>query len=123
MPSTGTPSSYTIGSMAGAPGTWTLLGPPLKITPVGRRAASSSAVIVCGHDLAVDVGLAHPPGDELGVLRPEVDDQDRLDARWASRHGLSGPSRRRWARCSDLPSVCSAGATMTSAFWNSFSVS
>ncbi len=27
------------------------------------------------------------------------------------------------ARCSDLPSVCSAGATITSAFWNSFTVS
>ena len=29
-----------------------------------------------GDDLAVDVGLADPPGDQLGVLGPEVDDQD-----------------------------------------------
>ena len=43
-----TPVSYTIGSIVGAPGTWTLLGPPLRISPRGRRAASSSAVIVCG---------------------------------------------------------------------------
>jgi hypothetical protein len=28
------------------------------------------------HDLAVDVGLADPPRDELRVLRTEVDDQD-----------------------------------------------
>ena len=25
------------------------------------------------HDLGVDVGLAHPPGDQLGVLGPEID--------------------------------------------------
>jgi hypothetical protein len=25
-----------------------------------------------------------------------------------------------WARCSSFPSVCNAGATITSAFWNSF---
>ena len=28
------------------------------------------------HDLAVDVGLAHPARDELGVLGAEVDDED-----------------------------------------------
>ena len=28
------------------------------------------------HDLAVDPGLAHPPGDELRVLGAEVDDED-----------------------------------------------
>ncbi len=27
-------------------------------------------------DFAVHVRLSHPPGDELGVLRPEVDDED-----------------------------------------------
>ena len=35
-------------SITGAPGTCTLFGPPLKITPAGARAASSAAVIVCG---------------------------------------------------------------------------
>ena len=30
------------------------------------------------HDLGVDAGLAHPSGDELGVLRPEVDHQDQV---------------------------------------------
>ena len=29
-------------------------------------------------DLGVDVRLADPPGDQLRVLRPEVDDQDRM---------------------------------------------
>ena len=28
-------------------------------------------------DLAVDARLADPPGDQLGVLRAEVDDEDR----------------------------------------------
>ena len=47
-------------------------------------------------DLAVDVGFAHPPGDELGVLRAEVDDEDRADLAGAGHRGdgLSGPSRR-----------------------------
>ena len=37
------------------------------------------------HDLGVDLGLAHPPGDQLGVLRPEVDDEDQV----VLRHGPS----------------------------------
>jgi hypothetical protein len=31
-----------------------------------------------GMDLAVDVLLAHAPGDELRVLRPKVEDQDQI---------------------------------------------
>ena len=31
-------------------------------------------------DLAIDLGLAHPPGDELGVLRAEVQDEDPVVA-------------------------------------------
>src|SRR5581483_4074177 len=34
---------------------------------------------VAGDDLGVDVGLPHPAGDQLGVLRAEVDDEDRVD--------------------------------------------
>src|SRR5262249_13433368 len=33
------------------------------------------------HELAEDVLLAHPPGDELSVLRAEVEDQDALSVR------------------------------------------
>ena len=29
-----------------------------------------------GHDLAIDLVLAHPPGDELRHLRAEIDDQN-----------------------------------------------
>ena len=32
------------------------------------------------HDLAIDPLLAHPPGDELGHLRAEIDDQDLVVA-------------------------------------------
>src|SRR5918995_293768 len=32
-----------------------------------------------GHDLGVDVGLAHPPGYQLRVLRPEVDHEARVE--------------------------------------------
>ena len=32
----------------GAPATWTDFGPPLRITPTGRRSAISAAVIVWG---------------------------------------------------------------------------
>ena len=31
---------------------------------------------VAGHDLGVDLRLPHPAGDQLGVLRPVVDDED-----------------------------------------------
>ena len=66
------------------------------------------------HDLAVNVGLTHPAGDELGVLGPEVDDEDGVEVGEGQR-----PIPMPWARWSDLPSVSRAGATMTSAFWNS----
>ena len=68
-------------------------------------------------DLAVDVGFAHAPRDELGVLRAEIDDQDAVVMlglrHWAllSDHGDVGmpPQRRRrggpFGRCSALPKV------------------
>src|SRR5690606_19210534 len=59
-----------------------------------------------GDDLGVDVRLADPPGDELGVLRPEVDDQ-------AGREPLA----RRRGRAHSSPT------TTRSAFCRSFSVS
>ena len=39
-------------------------------------------------DLAVDLGFADPAGDELRVLRPEIENQDFLVA---TRPGNSGP--------------------------------
>ena len=32
--------------------------------------------LLVGHDLAIDLLLAHPPRDQLGDLRAEIDDQD-----------------------------------------------
>ena len=66
-------------------------------------------------DLGEDVGLPHPAGDQPRVLRAEVDDEDLVVDRgqW--------PMPTPWDRWSCLPSVCRDGATMTSAFWNSFS--
>ena len=55
----GTSRSYTPMSTTGAPSTYTDAGPPLKITPAGSAAASSLGGDRVGHDLAVDVGLAH----------------------------------------------------------------
>ena len=49
------------------------------------------------HDLGVDPRLAHAAGDQLGVLRPEVDDEDQVVLRLAggSRHGRSLSACRR----------------------------
>ena len=51
----------------------------------GFLASISATGMVDGHDLAVDPRLADPAGDELGVLRAEVDDQ----------HGVGGGGRGR----------------------------
>ena len=46
------------------------------------------------HDLAVDARLAHPAGDQLGILRPEVDDEHRRRSHARSR-GDNPPGVRR----------------------------
>ena len=73
------PVSYTAGSITGAPSTCTDLGPPLKMTPgrlPGRDLLGRDRV---RHDLAVDVRLAYSTGDQLCVLRAEVDDEDGVE--------------------------------------------
>ena len=65
------------------------------------------------HDLGVHVRFPHAPGDQLRVLRPEVDDENEFV------HLLPMPTP--CERCSSFPSVCNDGATITSAFWNSLS--
>ena len=74
--------------------------------------------------------LAHAPGDQLRVLGSEVDDEDEIVCGIAplGRRSLAPGHDQRpmpmfCARCSDLPSVSSDGAIITSAFWNSFTVS
>ena len=44
--------------------------------PVERRFGRSE-----GDDLAIDAGLAHAAGDELGHLAAEIDDEDRVGGR------------------------------------------
>ncbi len=113
------------GSMVGAGVSLTDLGPPERMMPDGRRATRLGGGGRVRDDLRVDVGLAYPAGDQLGVLGTEVDDEDRTVT------GRTGVGRR-WAqwpmptpceRCRSLPSVWRAGATITSAFWNSLTVS
>jgi len=71
---------------------------------------------VAGDDLAEDAGLAGPAGDQLGVLSPEVDDQDSITI-MPCIHYLPMPTFCDFWRA--LPSLWRDGATMTSAFWNS----
>ena len=47
----------------------------------GAEVADALGRRVEGQDLAVDAALAHPPGDELGYLRAEVEDENPI------RHG------------------------------------
>ena len=61
---------------AGAPSTCTDAGPPLRMMPAGCPIDQLGGGDRVGHDLAVDVRLTDAPGDELGVLRAEVDDED-----------------------------------------------
>ena len=50
--------------------------------------ASISATGIERDDLGVDVALAHAAGDELRVLRAEVDDEDRIGVRYVRVSGL-----------------------------------
>ena len=107
---------------------------------MGRRRPDLRGGDVPGHDLGVDVSLADPTCDQLGVLGPEVENQHHsfgdLSATLTAAPRASAvvaalavvrlasephahPIPTRWLRCSDLPSVWIEGAIMTSAFWNS----
>ena len=65
-------------------------------------------------DFGIDVCFAHASRDQLRVLGTEVDDEDVLG---------QCPMPTPWERCNCFPSVWSEGASMISAFWNSFRVS
>ncbi len=51
------------------------------------EAAHKVVADVVRMDLAIDLGLAHPPRDQLRVLRPEIQDEDALVQRGAIRRG------------------------------------
>ena len=97
MPKVGTPASNSDGSTLGAPSAYTDDGPPermMRERPAGQHLLDRHRV---RDDLAVHARLPHPAGDQLGVLRAEVDDEDR-------------PIQRRGHE-----------RATTSAFWKSFS--
>ena len=77
------------------------------------------------HELGAHAALAHAACDQLRVLRAEVEHQHRAvvesDAHLGLRAQRDIPTP--CSRCSFLPSVCSAGANMISAFWKSWIVS
>ena len=85
--------------------------------PTGAGRATSAAVMSRGTISVKHVGLAHPAGDQLGVLGAEVDDQDPVDG---PASGLThAHADAAGTAAGALPSVWRAGATITSAFWNS----
>jgi hypothetical protein len=47
--------------------------------PFGFRRSMASSAELERHDLAIDAGFAHAPGDQLRDLTAEIDDQDRRD--------------------------------------------
>ena len=76
MPNAGTPASNSAGSTAGRAGRVDrrgAAGQDDRRRPLGQHLGHRHRV---RHDLAVDPGLADPAGDQLRVLRPEVDHQD-----------------------------------------------
>ena len=90
MPITGTPSSSSAGSSAGAPSAYTDAGPPESTIPRGRRATICSTRDVVGEQLAEDPAVAHPAGDQLRVLPAVVEHDHRLGSLGPRRELRSG---------------------------------
>src|SRR5581483_8351446 len=77
----------------------------------GRPARQDEAARLAGHqcldrrierhDLAVDVALAHAPGDQLGVLRAKIQNEDEFARRFGIRcgfkSGIEGHTFATWA--------------------------
>ena len=72
------PRSKIAGSHCGAPSAYTLAGPPERMSALGASSRTRCGRDVVPHDLAVHVLLAHAAGDELGVLRAEVENEHAL---------------------------------------------
>ena len=102
----------------------------------GTPLADPLQVGVVGEQLGEHPALADPPGDQLGVLPAEVKNQDlfmrrlshpRMAGRQSSETATPVATAARplepmptdCSRCSCLPSVWRAGATITSARWKS----
>ena len=76
MPKIGTPASNSPSGALGAPSAYTEDGPPDKMIAFGCLASISLTGMRRWHDLRVDVALTNPAGDQLGILRPEVNHQN-----------------------------------------------
>ena len=53
------------------------------------ESADGGRIGVVRVDFAIDADLPHPAGDQLGVLGPEVEDQDAVEMNVAGGHGVS----------------------------------
>ena len=60
----------------GAEGSYTLAGPPERMNPLGLSLRNLLCRCVVGENFAVNVALAHPPGDQHAVLGPEIQDDN-----------------------------------------------
>ena len=87
MPRMGTPDSSSPAGAGGAPGAYTEDGPPDRMIAEGVLGQHLGGGHRGRDDLGVDLALAHPPGDELRVLRPEVHHEDRAGAGGSPRSG------------------------------------
>ena len=118
MPSTGTPASYSAASIDGAWSTWTDAGPPERMIPFGRRASISSNGIVRGTISEYTCASRTRRAISCAYCAPKSTTSTVSNGGVRPRC-LYRPMPTPWLRWRLLPSVCNAGATMTSAFWNS----
>ena len=77
------------------------------------------------HNFGKHMGFANPTCDQLRILCAKINNENLVEVSGRSlpggtSHGYPIPTC--WDFCSALPSVWSAGATMTSAFWNSLTL-
>ena len=87
----GVPSSNSAGSHVGAPASDTLFGPPDRMMPDRLARANLLGRRVRRPDLRVDRQLAQAPRDELGVLRPEIENDDGLMAHGNQKEAYAQP--------------------------------
>ena len=76
MPKTGTPASNNSCGARGEVSSVTDSGPPEQDHALGLHLAKGLGRLLERHDLRIDPLLPHAPGDELGHLGAEIDDED-----------------------------------------------
>src|SRR5215510_8527755 len=76
MPNTGTPASNRSGSTCGAPGSYTLDGPPDRMIAAGSRASIAATGVSCGTSSEYTLASRTRRTDRKSVLGAEVDHED-----------------------------------------------